>query len=143
MRFSLTKFREKRPRSRTARCPAAGDHHAALTDRDPFGGHLGQEPRQLVVLDQPLAEGRVAAPADARGGYDRAVRLGGVEDARGGVLRLDQAPVPMVRGGAVAPHLLDIDVVAEAIDRPSRPTLRLVDADRTIAASRGGFPGPG
>jgi len=93
-----------------------GRHHPALADRHRFGRELVQEGRELVVVDQALGEGSVAPPAESMGRHHLVV-LSRVPDARSRILGLDEAPVLMIGGLAVAAHFLDVDVVAKAVDR--------------------------
>ena len=58
----------------------------------------------------------VAAPGEPRG-RDDLVALAGEEDPAVLVLGLDEAPALVVGDVAVATHLVDVDVVAEAVHR--------------------------
>jgi hypothetical protein len=90
-------------------------HHAALAHRHRLEGYLVQEGAEPVLTDLALREGPVPSPAEPRR-PDHLALAGGVEDPAAVVLGLDEETVLVVGDAGVAAHLLDVDVVAEAID---------------------------
>ena len=99
----------------------------ALADGDRRSRQLGEERREAVLVDHALRQRRVAAPREARRSHDLAIDRG-VGDAALFVAVLVQHALLVVGDGLVTPHLLDVDVVAQAVDR-ALLFLGLGDAD--------------
>jgi hypothetical protein len=98
MRFSLMKNRVDCPSSRKSPLPRrCGTTMTRSPTAMRSGAISARKGSELIMLDEALAEGRVAAPGEARRRHHLAVVLSGVEDARGRVLQLDEPPVGVVR----------------------------------------------
>jgi hypothetical protein len=104
-----------------------GPDHRALAHGDRGCRQLRKKRRKAVLVDHALRDRRVAAPGEAGRGHNFAID-GGVGDSALFVTGLVQHAPLVVGDGLVAPHLPDVDVVAEAVHGLPL-VLRLRDAD--------------